>query len=247
MKQTILLLFLFLSFTINAQGPLTKFGINMANKSFAIGYYEKEDREVAAVPMIHVNKPEFYEMTKRKIDSLRSDGFVVFYEGINSDVTDSLQLDVLMRKFRQITGFALMDYMDSENETFKSLQKAKYVSQAEVDYGVNYKTDHHADLYLEQMIEVFEKRFGEIALTDCDTTTPLGKKYKCSKVDESKEYYILNGIRDRHVLDEIEKSSAKKIVVVFGRIHVMDLHSKIQKLGWQHQREKTERISDFNK
>lgn len=247
MKQTILLLFLFLSFTINAQGPLTKFGINMANKSFAIGYYEKEGREVAAIPMIHVNKPEFYKMTKRKIDSLRNDGYQVFYESIDSNVTDSLQLDVLMRKFRQVTGFALMDYMDSENETFKSLQKAKYVSQAEVDYGVIYKTDHHADLYLEQMIELFEKRFGEITLNDCDTTTPLGKKYKCSKVDESKEYFILNGIRDRHVLDEIEKSSAEKIVVVFGRIHVMDLHSKLQKLGWQHQREKTERINEFNK
>lgn len=247
MKQTILLLFLFLSFTINAQGPLTKFGINMANKSFAIGYYEKEGRQVATIPMLHVNKPEFYEMTKRKIDSLRHNGFVVFYEGINSDVTDSLQLDVLMRKFRQVTGFALMDYMDNENEAFKSLQKKKYVSQSDVDYGVNLDTDQHADMYLEQMIEVFEKRFGEITLTDCDTTTPLGKKYKCSKVDKSKEYFILNGIRDRHVLDEIEKSSAKKIVVVFGRIHVMDLHSKLQKLGWSHQREKTERINEFNK
>ncbi|RRA92026.1 hypothetical protein [Paenimyroides viscosum] len=219
----------------------------MANKSFAIGYYEKEDREVAAVPMIHVNKPEFYEMTKRKIDSLRSDGYQVFYESIDSKVTDSLQLDLLMRKFRQVTGFALMDYMDSENESFKSLQKAKYVSQAEVDYGVNYKTDHHADLYLEQMIELFEKRFGKIILNDCDSTTLLGKKYKCSKVDESKEYYILNRIRDHYLLDKIEKSSARKIVVVFGRIHIMDLHSKIQKLGWSHQREKTERITNFIK
>ena len=247
MKQTILLLFLFLSCAVNAQGPLTKFGINMANKTFAIGYYEKEGREVATIPMIHVNKPGFYEMTKRKIDSLRSDGFEVFYEGINSDVTDSLQLDILMRKFRQVTGFALMDYMDNENEAFKSLQNKKYVSQSDVDYGVNLDTDQHADLYLEQMIELFEKRFGEITLNDCDTTTPLGKKYKCSKVDESKEYYILNGIRDQHVLNKIEESEARKIVVVFGRIHIMDLHSKIQKRGWLHQREKTERISDFNK
>ncbi len=247
MKQTILLSFLFLSYILNAQGALTKFGINMANKSFAIGYYEKEGREVATIPMIHVNKPEFYKMTTRKIDSLRNDGFVVFYEGINSDVTDSLQLDILMRKFRHVTGFALMDYMDSENETFKSLQKKKYVSQAEVDYGVNYKTDYHADLYLEQMIEVFEKRFGEIKLTDCDTTTPLGKKYKCNKVEENKEYFLLNGIRDRYVLEEIEKSEAQKIVLVYGRIHIMDIHSKIQKIGWQHQRDKTERIRNFIK
>ena len=247
MRLKISLLFLFLSCALNAQGILTKFGINSANKSFAIVYYEKQGREVAAIPMLHVNKPEFFEMTKRKIDSLRNDGYVVFYESIDSKVSDSLKLDLLMRKFRQVTGFALMDYMDSENETFKSLQKEKYVSQAEVDYGVNYKTDYHADLYLEQMIEIFEKHYGEVILTDCDRTTQLGKKYKCTKIDENKEYFILNGIRDRHVLDEIEKSSSKKIVVVFVRIHIMDLHSKIQKLGWQHQREKTERIRDFIK
>src|SRR5690606_31557792 len=171
MKNTILLLFLFLSCIVNAQGMLTKFGIHAANKSFVIGYYVKGNREVATIPMLHVNKPGFYEMTKRKIDSLRHNGFVVFYEGINSDVTDSLQLDILMRKFRQVTGFALMDYMDNENEAFKSLQKKKYVSQSDVDYGVNLDTDQHADMYLEQMIEVFEKRFGKIILTDCDTTT----------------------------------------------------------------------------
>lgn len=245
MKQTIILLFLLLSCIVNAQEMLTKFGIHAANKSFAIGYYVKGDKEVATVPMLHVNKPGFYEMTKLKIDSLRDDSFVVFYEGINSDVTDSLQADVLMRKFRQITGFALMDYMDDENEAFKSLQKAKFVSQTDVDYGVNFDTDHHADLYLEQMIEIFEKHYGEVILTDCDRTTPLGKKYKCTKIDENKEYFILNSIRDCHVLDEIEKSSSKKIVVVFGRIHIMDLHSKIQKLGWEHQKDKTERISNF--
>lgn len=169
----------------------------------------------------------------------------MFYEGINSDVTDSLQLDVLMRKFRQVTGFALMDYMDEDNKAFKFIQKKKYVSQLDVDYGVNIETDHHVDLHLEQMIEMYEKRYGEIVLTDCDYKTTFGKKYKCVKIDKDKEYYILNGIRDQHVLNEIEKSDAKKIVVVYGRIHVMDLHSKIQKRGWIHQREKTEHVRDF--
>ena len=230
---------------MKAQGVLTKFGIYAANKSFVIGYYAKGDREVATIPMLHVNKPGFYEMTKRKIDSLRNDGFVVFYEGINSDVTDSLQADILMRKFRQVTGFALMDYMDDENEAFKSLQKEKFVSQSDVDYGVNFDTDHHADLYLEQMIKIYEKRYGEIVLTDCDYKTRLGKKYKCAKIDKNKEYYLLNGLRDAYVLDEIEKSTAKRIVLVYGRIHIMDLHSKIQKKGWEHQKEKVERVLDF--
>ncbi|WP_091096929.1 hypothetical protein [Paenimyroides marinum] len=245
MKQIILLLLFLISSNMKAQGMLTKFGINQANKSFVLGYYEKEGRELATIPMLHVNKPEFYEMTKRKIDSLRNDGFVVFYEGINSDVTDSLQLDVLMRKFRQVTGFALMDYMDDENEAFKSLQQKKFVSQTDVDYGVNVDTDHHADLYLEQMIEIYEEHYGEIVLTDCDYKTGLGKKYKCAKIDENKEYYLLNGLRDAHVLDEIEKSTAKKIVLVYGRIHIMDLHSKIQKKGWEHQREKSEHVRNF--
>lgn len=74
MKKIILLLLLLFSVQIQAQGVLTKFAINTANKTFLISYYEKEDRAVRTVPMIHVNKPEFYEMTKRKIDSLRNDG-----------------------------------------------------------------------------------------------------------------------------------------------------------------------------
>lgn len=224
---------------------MTRFGIYAANKSFVIGYFEKEGREVATVPMVHVNKPEFYEMTKRKIDSLRNDGYQVFYEGINSDVTDSLQLDILMRKFRQVTGFALMDYMDEENEAFKSLQKKKYVSQSDVDYGVNTDTDQHADLYLEQMIEMYEKRYGEIVLIDCDYKTRLGKKYRCSKVDKNKRYYLLSGIRNSHVLNKIEESDAEKIVLVFGRNHIMDIYSIIRKRGWTFQKEKSKRITDF--
>jgi len=43
MKNTILLLLLFFSSTaIQAQGLLTKFGINAANKTFVISHYEKE-------------------------------------------------------------------------------------------------------------------------------------------------------------------------------------------------------------
>lgn len=244
MKRLFFLLLL-ISETINAQGLLTKMGINAANKSFAISYYSYGEREVATVPMLHVNTSGFYQMTKSKIDSLRNEGYQVFYEGIDSAVTDSLEIDVLNRKFRQITGFALMDYMDEDNEAFKSLQKKKFVSQADVNYGVNPDTDYRADLDMEEMIAKFEKRYGEIVLTDCDLKTPLGKKYKCAKVDEKKEYYILNGIRDRHVLNEIEKSDAQKIVLVYGRIHIMDFHSKIQKEGWRHIREKTERITKF--
>ncbi|WLD24006.1 hypothetical protein NU10_01040 [Flavobacterium dauae] len=95
------------------------------------------------------------------------------------------------------------------------------------------------------MIEIYEEHYGKIALTDCDYKTRLGKKYKCSKIDENKEYYLLNGLRDAHVLDEIEKSTAKKIVLVYGRIHIMDLHSKIQKKDWEYQREKSEHIKNF--
>lgn len=246
MKQVIIFFLLFFfNTTGQAQGLLTRFGIYAANKSFVIGYFEKEGREVATVPMVHVNKPEFYEMTKRKIDSLRNDGYQVFYEGINSDVTDSLQLDILMRKFRQVTGFALMDYMDEENEAFKSLQKKRYVSQSDVDYGVNTDIDQHADLYLEQMIEMYEKRYGEIVLTDCDYKTRLGKKYRCSKVDKNKRYYLLSGIRNSHVINKIEESDAEKIVLVFGRNHIMDIYSIIRKRGWTFQKEKSKRITDF--
>lgn len=229
----------------NAQGVLTKFGINQANKSFAISYYKNNERELAVVPMLHINRPEFYKITKSKIDSLRNNGYKVFYESIESNINDSIQLDIIMRKFRRITGFALLDYMDTKNEEFKFLQNQKFVSQNEVDYGVDYDIDYRADLNLEDLIYHYENKYGDIILNDCDYSTQFGKKYRCSNVESNNVYYILNTLRDSHVLNEIKQSDFKKIVLVYGRIHIMDLHSKFINIGWQHQKHKTDRITNF--
>lgn len=245
MKYFILSIFLFISSISNAQGLLTKFGINQANKSFAISYYEKDNKRVAVVPMLHVNKPAFYQMTKRKIDSLRDEGYKVFYESIETNVKDSVELDIYMRKFRFITGIALMDYMDEKNEAFKGLQKGGYISQNDVDYGVNESIDIRTDLNLEDLVIYYEQEYGEIKLNNCDYSTQLGKKYNCSKIDENRVFYILNTLRDNYVLNEIDNTSFEKVVLVFGRNHIMDIHSKIQKRGWLHKKEKTERIKNF--
>ena len=45
-------------------------------------YYEKDDTKVFFVPMVHVNTPEFYEKRKTTIDSLRNEGYTIFYEGV---------------------------------------------------------------------------------------------------------------------------------------------------------------------
>lgn len=245
MKYFILSIFLFISSISNAQGLLTKFGINQANKSFAISYYEKDNKRVAVVPMLHINKPGFYQMTKRKIDSLRDEGYKVFYESIETNVKDSVELDIYMRKFRFISGIALMDYMDEKNEVFKGLQKGGYISQNDVDYGVNESIDIRTDLNLEDLVIYYEQEYGEIKLNNCDYSTQLGYKYNCSKIDENRVYYILNTLRDNYVLNEIDNTSFEKVVLVFGRNHIMDIHSKIQKRGWLHKKEKTERIKNF--
>lgn len=191
-------------------------------------YYinQENGRKVFILKMIHINKPEFYQKVKNTIDSLRADGYVVFYEGVR----DAKKANELYeRKFRRITHYSLMSYNDEANEVDNKKFGIKgYVYQNDVDYGVNKDTDINCDLTIKELVDQYEEKFGEVVLTDCDTNTPMGKKYKCSKKDKKGTDYMTLTLRDKHLVNEIEKSTLDKIVVVYGVQHSYAISRKFR-------------------
>lgn len=193
-------------------------------------YYVNQEngRKLFIVKMIHINKPEFYQKVKQTIDSLRADGYVVFYEGVGKTETDK-ESTLYHRKFRRITHYSLMSYNDEANEVDNKKFGIKgYVYQNDVDYGVNKDTDINCDLSIKELVDKYEEKFGEVVLTDCDINTPMGKKYKCSKRDKKGSDYMILTLRDRHLVNEIENSKLDKIVVVYGAEHSYAISKKFE-------------------
>jgi len=235
MKLLFLFLFCF-PFSICAQGNLktkiTKLRVDYSSKYASPSYYEKDNLKLFGIRMIHVNKPEFYLTTKKTLDSLRNEGYIVFYEGVTIELEDKEEADLYLKKFRRITHQTLMNYYDDENETKKSHKIEDYVYQNDADYGLNIEVDQLVDLSVKELILAYEKKFGEIILTDCDLNTPMGKKYKCSKKDKKGTDYLISTLRNNHIFEEISKSKASKIVLVYGKAHIDVLGMMLKRDGW---------------
>lgn len=202
--------------------------------SFTIAKYEKDNKKVLLVPMVHLNTTGYYENVKNKIDSLRADGYVFFYEGIDCLEENNTDVEYQMRKFRKITGFALMNYFDEDNEADDHLKIEGMVFQGDVDYGLRKEEDINADYTLTELIETFEVKKGIIDLNECDLSVPLGKKYTCTKINDKNSKFLIEDIRNNYLYNEIEKSIYPKIVVVYGSSHINWLHTKLINENWQH-------------
>lgn len=236
MRLLFFIITFYFSIIVNAQETLkskiTKFRVDYSSKYASPSYYEKDSLKLFGLRMIHVNKPEFYLKTKKTLDSLRNEGFVIFYEGVLTELENKEEADFYLKKFRRITHESLMNYFDDENEVNKSHKIQGYVYQNDADYGLNFKVDKLVDLSVKELILAYEKKFGEIILTDCDLNTPMGKKYKCSKKDKNGTDYLISTLRNNHIFDEIKNSKSTKIALVYGKAHIDVLGLMLKRDGW---------------
>lgn len=230
----LILLILTVSGVFNLTEKYIKSYLYFKRGSFTIGKYEKDNKKVLLVPMVHLNTEGYYETIKHKIDSLRTEGYVFFYEGIDCDEENNTEVDYQMRKFRKITGFTLMNYFDEENEADDHLKIDGMVFQGDIDYGLRGKEDINVDYTLTELIKAFEKNKEEIQLNNCDLNTPLGKEYTCTDIDVEKTKFLIEDLRNNYIYNEIEKSTYPKIAVVYGSAHISWLHMKLTNENWQH-------------
>lgn len=184
--------------------------------------WQKDDRTIIFLQMIHLSKQAYYDEVKEFITQKRKEGYVIYYEGIgsNKELAEQ-QRDTLLRKFRKIYGFNLFagtSYKD--NPSYKYNKSDKYVGQTLENIGIDPEVDVNADLSLREIITQLETKIGVIELDSCDFSTPLDKIYQCKRVELDKYYRFTMGvIREDYVNELLMKSTDKKIILVYGLKH----------------------------
>lgn len=198
-------------------------------------------KTLAFVPMTHIAEPTFYEQVKFKVDSLRKDGFVIFYEGVSlskDNKLDSLQKDTLKRKVRKLMGFHLGGgYKNKENKSLPKILRntKKYVNQTDKNTGIT-KKDRRVDIPIDELIARYEKDKVEIKLTNCDWETALYEKYNCN--DSYENDYVLMQLRNDYILERIRFSKQKKIALVYGSNHYKRMRYDLVSSGFKEIEEK---------
>lgn len=223
MKKLLLLLGLLLVVSCKM---VNKAVINHLSKSFVIDSYSNGTKEVVYLPMVHLGKPEFYQKVKKSLDSLRSLDYVIYYESVAPEKNlDSLKKIEVWKKFRKVTGLYI-DY--SNKELFRSFDIEGYVMQSAENTGIDVNRDIHADVPLNKLIAIYEKEKGEILLSDYDIKTPLNEKYKTRKVNKQDRAFLIDSLRNRNLFKMVNESKAKKIAVVYGKLHKYPLFTKLK-------------------
>jgi hypothetical protein len=236
MKNPLLLIFiLFVTSCTSTKVNLALKLIGAYNNKIKLDKVTKLDKEVIFIPMIHIGTEPFYNDVKNKIDSLENCGYITYYEKVNSKPNDTTNL----RKLRKLLGFPVpkrdKGYISVFDSIYKFKLKKKLISQPKYkDLGVDSLKGKNVDLTLIEVIDEFERRFGEINLNECDFKTSPHQKTICDDKPIFKENVneIIINYRNKHVFQEIILDEHKKIILIYGKKHFIGIEEKLIKLGF---------------
>ncbi len=193
---------------------------------------ESGEKKIVYLPTVHVGKQPYYNEIKSIVDSLREDGYKIYYEGVvPGDTKNEMQEDTVRRKFRKLTGIHLTEYKDPDNQTLPQGIGKKYIIQTQENTGVDQELDSMVDLSMLEIINRFEAEEGEIKLLECDFSTALNEKYKCKDKEfmspSNARFLALFDYRDDYVCDQLIESKDNKILLLFGKRHWIWIYGKL--------------------
>ncbi|RST29336.1 hypothetical protein [Chryseobacterium lacus] len=191
----------------------------------SIKILEKDDKRIIYIPTMHIERPEYYSKIKKYVDSVRDEGYVIFYEGLAFDEnTKKEDREILQFKLRKLLGYHIHKTSSEENKSSPKFYKnRKRINQTEADLGIK-PDDVRADMTINKLIQEYEKKYGSLKLTACDLKTPLNSKYKCKDDKEflakgSAVFTVSHEFRDAYLMQLILNSNEKKILLLYGKAH----------------------------
>ncbi len=181
-------------------------------------YLQKDDQKVIYLPMVHMNKIKNYEEVRNFISAKRELGYKIYYEKVTYDL-DSANYREASLKMRKLTGLTFgKKYLNEEQRKLReNIDRKKYSWQSEVDYGVDFKNDIHADYTLTELVKAYEVKYGKVVLKKCDYNTPLDSSYSCATLSRYQE--VVHEIRNAKLIRHLLDTTHKKKLVVYGMGH----------------------------
>lgn len=220
-------------------------------------------KEVVLVPMRHLSTADSYAKVREYIDILKADGYVTFCEGVMrvpyhldtvreismselykfSDtvtLTDAelQRLDTIIRKDRRIMGSYIGKdgYADPDNKSLPERnKKQKYVSQTLELLGLTTDKDIWIDYSIYDMIGLYEKRYGEIELSEYDFATGLMERYEPvdGKPSTNGMLRLVLYPRNEYVVRRIVDSQQQRIAVIYGSGHMPGIKYYLKRHGFR--------------
>ena len=142
-----------------------------------------ENKTIIFIEIHHAGRVKFYNKLKDTITYYKENGYIVFYEQVAHRYSDfdSLTNDIIIRKTRKLIGIipTVKTY-----ELFDSLPN--FTAQPPMDSLNIDSTDINADITLIQLVNQYEKIYGEIVLDKVDLEVPLDGEYKRKKLKDLK-------------------------------------------------------------
>jgi hypothetical protein len=205
------------------------------------------DKEIVLFGMHHIGKNEFYEDVKSKIDSLKKLDYLFYIEGIKSNFggknklskQDSIVIIDMAYKFRKISGKPLIS-KNLETDHLKILKdkgiKVDYNLVQQPSYselGISPEFYKNTDLKVEELLEMYENKYGKIILESCDYNTKYYENSICkNKLDKNLFTPFFVDERNNSILRHITNENKNKIAIIYGKEHFIGVKDSLQKLGY---------------
>lgn len=214
-----------------------------AEEVSTVEWTNQTNKSVVFLSMVHIGKPEFYQGAQKKIHEFKSKGYIVFYEGVKAGHIpdsalspavikkcmkypevknknpDSLSRSIYNTKFRRMTGFYLDTSFYLNLMSNYNVFRKKMAQPTSRQLGIA-ETDLNIDVTTVELVNMYEKTYGEIDLEQIDFAVPYSESLPgFRKLKHKRVNNIIINYRNKNLAISIQNSKYCKILVVYGLDH----------------------------
>lgn len=189
-------------------------------------------KTIVSFPMKHAGTEKFYSDIKSKIDSLKKEEYYFLFEQVKVDGKDQL----MRKKLKKITGNINISREKGYVNLLKDYgikMKEELIDQPSYDIlGLDSSISTNLDVTGADIVNYYEKTYGEIKLNKCELDNSILEKDNCGGKN-LKEKYRRDAIV--HYRDEVIAKGAlndkhSKIVLLYGQGHTEGIISELRKM-----------------
>lgn len=208
------------SVVIKAQDKLEKSGFY--SSEIEIIETKTVGKTLVFFPMKHVGTEKFYKDIKNKIDSLKKDGYYFLYEKVTVDAKD----EITRRKLKKIAGNITLPgekgYVQILKDYGIKMKEELFDQPSYSDFGLDDSNSKNLDVKGLEVINYYEKKYGEIKLNKCEMETPINAKDDCKGKILKKKYRndAIVTFRDQIIAEGVLQEKHDKIALIYGKGHL---------------------------